>query len=103
MPTADMLEALMLFFFSIGWYWSIARMLRCGSTVGKSLTFVTFVTIGYGLGVAAHLIRLFEGGGAVFLLVVYAWNLLVVVIDLVLVVVIARRERARARTQRTPF
>ncbi|MEO1457503.1 MAG: hypothetical protein AAFV49_08025 [Pseudomonadota bacterium] len=93
---ADYLEALMLFFFSIGWYWSIARMLRSGTVSGKSVTFVALVTMGYGLGVAAQLARNLQGDGSTLLLCVYAWNLLVVGLDLALVVYFLHRSRARS-------
>ncbi|MEO1776873.1 MAG: hypothetical protein AAFS07_18185 [Pseudomonadota bacterium] len=46
----EYLEGVMLFCFSIGWYWSIAKMLRTRQAIGKSPCFVTLITIGYGLG-----------------------------------------------------
>jgi hypothetical protein len=96
MTTGQHLELLMLFCFSIGWYWSIARMLRTGRAAGKSLTFVILVCTGYALGVASKLAHWRDGAELSPLVWVYGWNCLVVALDMALVVALTRRERVVA-------
>ncbi len=50
MSTSEILEALMLAAFSVGWYWSIFYMLMNKRAYGKSGGFVCFTIIGYGMG-----------------------------------------------------
>lgn len=93
---AEILETIMLLLFSLGWYWSIARMLRVRSARGKSATFVALVTLGYVLGAAAKVAVALEAGTALSpVFYVYVWNVLVTGTDLALVLVYQRRE-ARA-------
>ncbi|MBM7066781.1 hypothetical protein [Actibacterium sp. 188UL27-1] len=91
MTLYDTLEGVMLGCFSIGWYWSIFTMVRTGRPSGKSAVFVCFTVAGYGCGLTAHIIALRHGAPFTYLVVLYAWNLAVTLIDLSLVVLLTRR------------
>ena len=85
MNVQEYLEGLMLISFSVGWYWSIARMLRTRQSAGKSAGFVVLVCCGYVFGLTSKLL-LWQSGGVFSLLVfVYGWNLIVTAFDLFLV------------------
>ncbi len=81
----EVLEVGMLIGFSIGWYWSIARMLRVRVAIGKSPVFVLFVCTGYMLGIGMKVALWHETGELSFLVWVYCWNLAVTSFDLALV------------------
>ncbi|MEL6196653.1 MAG: hypothetical protein AAFT19_02295 [Pseudomonadota bacterium] len=85
MSPHEYLEGVMLFCFSIGWYWSIAKMLRTRQALGKSVCFVSLITLGYGLGASSKLVYWHETGSFSPVTFLYAWNMLVCATDLFLV------------------
>lgn len=86
MSTIETLQALMFFSFSSSWYWSIAKLLRTKSATGKSLVFAVMVCIGYGLGITSLLLVWRDSGDLNPLIYVFAWNLLVTLVDAALVI-----------------
>lgn len=97
MPISDMLETLMLACFSIGWYWSIFTMVWTRRPYGKSSVFVSFTVIGYGLGLTSQTVEWLSGGVLSYLLIMYAWNLLVTLVDLSLLARFAHLDRRQVR------
>lgn len=93
MPVHEICEVLMLICFSIGWYWSIARMLLVRAAVGKSASFVLLVCAGYTFGIAAKLAIWSDAGELSPLVWLYAWNLAVTATDLFLVLHFSRKSR----------
>ena len=96
LPTANLLETLMLVAFSIGWYLSIAKMLVTRTAQGKSAGFVVLVLIGYAAGASAKLLRAAEGGALDWVVFIYLWNGLVCAVDLALVLRYQRRPASEA-------
>ncbi len=94
MTATEAIEGMMLVCFSMGWYWSIAKMLQVKTASGKSLTFVVLICSGYALGVGSKLAAWHSGGDLSFLVYVYGWNFLVILFDAVLV---RRYSRPRRR------
>ena len=86
MDTTETLQALMFFSFSNSWYWSITKLLRTKSATGKSLIFALMVCIGYGLGITSLVLPWRDGGELNPLIYVFAWNLLVTLVDAALVI-----------------
>jgi len=86
----EVFEATMLLFFSISWYWSIARMLRIRAAVGKSPFFVLLICAGYVFGIASKLALWQASGEFSPLIWLYAWNLAVTAVDLALVLHFSR-------------
>lgn len=84
------LEGLMLIFFSISWYWSIARMLMTGVAAGKSPSFVALICAGYTFGIFAKLALWKDTGALPPITWLYGWNLVVTLFDLWLVVHLTR-------------
>jgi len=72
-------EALMLICFGVSWPISIAKALRTRVVVGKSLTFMIVLIIGYGCGVTHKLLYSFD-----WITGLYALNMVLVSTDLVL-------------------
>lgn len=91
MTMSESLEAAMLIAFSSAWYWSIARMLRVGAALGKSLTHASLIAFGYALGVAAKVALWRDGAPLSPIVWLYAWNCLVVLADVALVLHFSRR------------
>ena len=85
MSLGETLEGVMLGCFSIGWYWSIFTMVWTRRPYGKSAVFVGFTVLGYSFGLTAHLLCLRSGDPFSYLIILYAWNLAVTLIDLGLV------------------
>ena len=96
------LETVMLLLFSVGWYWSIARMLRVRAAVGKSPAFVLCVCTGYACGIASKAALWAETGALSPLVWLYGWNFLVTSFDLMLVLYFSRRPGG-ARAMRAPL
>ncbi len=90
----EVFEATMLICFSISWYWSIARMLRVRAAVGKSPVFVVLICVGYVFGLASKLALAGETGELSWVFWLYAWNLVVTLVDLALVLHFSRGARA---------
>jgi hypothetical protein len=85
MSIPEMLEAAMLLVFSMSWCCSVAKMLACKVSAGKSLVFVLLVFSGYAIGLCAKLILWKQSGQLSAVIFVYGWNMLVVGFDAVLV------------------
>jgi len=96
---AEFLEVLMLAAFSVGWYWSIWKMLRTGQAGGKSLGFVFLICLGYFSGILSKVMDGFETGDMSRLVYLYAWNFAVTAFDAWLVISLSRRPR----TPTSPF
>ena len=89
----EIMEVGMLICFSIGWYWSIGRMLRIRAAVGKSPVFVLFVCTGYIFGIGAKVAIWRETGELSPLVWLYCWNLAVTSLDLALVLHFSQKTR----------
>jgi len=92
----DSLEALMLFTFSIIWYWSIAKMLTTRQATGKSAFFVVLICTGYMAGIASKLVGWQMSGVLSPLIYLYCWNLIVTAVDLLLVLHFTRHVQMQA-------
>lgn len=90
MTTSEILEAMMLASFSVGWYWSIIYMLRKRRPYGKSGGFVCFTIVGYGMGLTAKILAWQMGMPFSYLIILYGWNLGMTALDLILVVYFTR-------------
>ena len=90
------LESVMLAAFSIGWYFSIFKMLKIGKVSGKSMGFVLLVLVGYMCGTTAKALYWLETDEGSMVLAVYAWNTFVVAADALLMVYIMQRARLQA-------
>lgn len=93
MTEHEVLEAMMLIAFSISWYWSIARMVRMRTALGKSASFVVLICCGYIMGVMSKVLAYNDTGYLSPLVWLYAWNLMVTAFDLALVLYYARNNR----------
>ena len=91
MSLYEILEVGMLICFSIGWYWSIGRMLKVRAAVGKSPIFVVLVCTGYVCGILSKLALWRETGEISPLIWLYAWNFAVTAFDLLLVLHFSRK------------
>lgn len=93
----EVFEGIMLFAFSISWYWSIAKMLKVRAAAGKSPLFVVLIVSGYLFGIMSKVIIWQNTGEMSPLLYLYVWNLIVTFTDLLLVLHFSRqREPAPA-------
>jgi len=79
------LETGMLLLFSVSWYCSVFRMLRVRAATGKSPAFVLLICTGYIMGVIWKVALWNETGVLSPVTWLYAWNGLVVALDLFLV------------------
>ena len=85
MPGPEYFESLMLIFFSLNWYWSIARMLTTRASEGKSVNANILIALGYCAALAANWL---EAGETAVLPIVFwicLWNLGLTLIDLSLI------------------
>ena len=77
-------EAVMLVCFGVSWPVSVVKSYRARTTQGKSLVFLLAIWIGYVFGLAGQLLLAVETGELPYVLFIYAFNLLVVSLDLIL-------------------
>jgi hypothetical protein len=91
------LEAAMLLCFSVSWYCSVFHMLRVKAAAGKSPAFVLLICIGYTMGVMWKLTLWQETGILSPVTWLYAWNGMVVAVDLALVLHYTRRSALRSQ------
>ena len=98
----EILEALMFFVFSCSWYWSIAKMLRTRTAMGKSLIFVLLTCSGDLFGITSKLLMWQATGNLSPFLYFYLWNLAVISVDLMLVLYFSKDQDARARPAHVP-
>lgn len=100
MTVPNILEALMLTAFSIGWYWSISVMLWTRRPYGKSSAFICCTIAGYGMGLVAQILEWQSGAAFSYLIILYSWNLAMTTVDLALVVYFTRKS-LKSPTHRT--
>ncbi|HUU10879.1 MAG TPA: hypothetical protein VM431_10120 [Phycisphaerae bacterium] len=92
LPIAEVFEAGMLVCFGFAWPLDILRTLRTRRVEGKSVGFMSLILLGYVCGMAAKVIRA-GGDWPELVTALYAFNALMIAIDIALVL----RFRARAR------
>ena len=92
----EFFEAMMLFCFSVSWYWSIARLLQTGVAHGRSRFFLVMNCAGYTLGISSKILHWNATGDVSPLIWLYCWHLIVIGIDLSLVLYFSRRELRHA-------
>jgi hypothetical protein len=85
MSTTEILEAAMLLIFSLSWCCSVAKMLRCKVSSGKSILFVMLVCLGYALGLCSKLWAWRQTGQFSAVAFIYGWNLFITACDALLV------------------
>ena len=83
MPGPLYFESLMLIFFSLNWYWSIARMLRTKESGGKSVNANLLIALGY---VAAICAKVTAEDELPVVFYICIWNLGLTLLDLGLIV-----------------
>jgi hypothetical protein len=92
---AQVLEALMLVCFGVGWPISMLKVLRTRRAEGKSALFMVLVLLGYAAGIAAKFVRAAHTGAWPELVTgLYALNAVFVTIDLGLVLKYGYRAKA---------
>ena len=92
----EIFEFIMLICFGMSWPISVYKSLTSHSTQGKSLVFMIAIIIGYISGITGKVI----GGQNNYVLVLYCFNLMVVLIDLMLYFANKRREVRMMQMQR---
>lgn len=86
---ADFLEALMLLCFGLSWPVSLIKNIRSGTAKGMSLTFTVLIIIGYIAGISAKIYT----GNINYVLLVYIWNIVLVVGNLIVYFVNRNKDR----------
>lgn len=89
---ADFLEALMLLCFGLSWPVSLIKNIRSGTAKGMSLMFTVLIIIGYIAGISAKIYT----GNINYVLLVYIWNIVLVVGNLVVYFVNRNKDRHHA-------
>lgn len=82
-------EIMMLSCFGISWPIAVIKSLRTKKATGKSVLFMSLILVGYIAGILHKLLYSFD-----FVIILYVFNLLMVLWDLVLTIVYQRREKA---------
>ncbi|HUF54961.1 MAG TPA: hypothetical protein VMM55_00180 [Thermohalobaculum sp.] len=72
---AEILETLMVVCFSTGWYGSIRRVWQAQDSRGHSWTMPVLVAVGCAFGLGSKLALFASTGYGGFLILVYAWNI----------------------------
>ena len=97
---AQIFEGAMLVCFGFAWPLDILRTLRTRRVEGKSTTFMGLILLGYMAGMAAKFLRAgVAGGWPEFVTALYAFNALMVSVDILLVL----RCRRAMREGRDPL
>lgn len=86
---ADFLEALMLLCFGLSWPVSLIKNIRSGTAKGMSLMFTVLIIIGYIAGISAKIYT----GNINYVLLVYIWNIVLVVGNLIVYFVNKNKDR----------
>lgn len=86
---ADFLEALMLLCFGLSWPVSLIKNIRSGTAKGMSLMFTVLIIIGYIAGISAKIYT----GNINYVLLVYIWNIVLVVGNLIVYFVNRNKDR----------
>ena len=89
-------ETVMLVCFGLSWPISVYKSFVSRSTQGKSLIFMIAIIIGYISGITGKLV----GGQINYVLIMYCFNLTVVLVDLVLYFANKRRETQAVRLKK---
>ena len=76
----EILEAGMLICFGISWPISVIKSYKARTNKGKSVIFVLFILIGYILGIVSKIVS----GNINYVIIFYAFNLVMVSIDFLL-------------------
>ena len=84
----SVLEAVMLICFGISWPISIAKTVRTKIVAGKSPLFMGIVCVGYACGIAHKVLHAFD-----WVTILYAVNLLMVIVDMSLYFYYASKPR----------
>ena len=77
-------EAVMLVCFGVSWPVSVVKSYRARTAKGKSILFLLAIWIGYVFGLAGKILLAVETGSIPYVLFIYAFNLIVVSLDLIL-------------------
>ena len=77
-------EAVMLVCFGVSWPVSVVKSYRARTTKGKSIIFLFAIWVGYIFGLAGKILLSVESGEIPYVLYIYAFNLIVVSMDLAL-------------------
>ena len=86
---ANLCETIMLLCFGLSWPISLIKNIRAGSARGMSLPFILLITVGYLAGIAAKLLT----QSVNYVLIVYLWNLALVLVNLVVFFVNRHKDR----------
>ena len=84
-------EFMMLVCFGLSWPISVYKSIKTKSTQGKSLAFIIAIIIGYISGIIGKIIN----KQLTYVLVIYCFNLAVVLVDLILFFVYSKREKIK--------
>ena len=85
MPAPEYFESLMLIFFSLNWYWSIARMLSTRASDGKSVSANVLIALGYCAAIIANWGRGEATGVLPVVFWICVWNMMLTLVDLGLI------------------
>ena len=91
-------EAVMLVCFGVSWPVSVVKSYRARTTKGKSILFLLAIWIGYVFGLAGKILLAVETGSIPYVLFIYAFNLIVVSLDLILYFRTLRLDKKAAGT-----
>ena len=82
-------EFIMLACFGLSWPISVYKSIKSKSTQGKSVVFIVAIIIGYISGIIGKIIN----DQLTYVLIIYCFNLIVVLVDLVLFFINRKREK----------
>lgn len=82
-------ECIMLVCFGLSWPISVYKSIRSKSTQGKSLLFIIAIIIGYISGIVGKIVN----AQLNYVLIIYCFNLVVVVLDLALFFINRKHEK----------
>ena len=82
-------EFIMLACFGLSWPISVYKSIKSKSTQGKSVVFIVAIIIGYISGIIGKIVN----DQLTYVLIIYCFNLIVVLVDLVLFFINRKREK----------
>ncbi len=91
---SQIFEFIMLACFGLSWPISVYKSIKTKSTQGKSLVFIFAIIIGYVSGILGKIIS----GATNYVLIIYCFNLSVVLFDLTLYFINRNREKSQTKT-----
>jgi hypothetical protein len=89
---AEILEAGMVICFGLSWPMSILKSYKAGTVKGKSLFFLSFITLGYVCGIIR---KIFLGEITSYVSIFYCINLCMLIAELILYARNSRLDRKR--------